>query len=147
MIFNFYLLVAVVLLIRSSAKKGGKKITAQDLINLTNQDKAKLIDLRPTADFDDGHITGSTNIPFANLDDRAHEIKQNEGISLGASSKGTPLINKTILRKIESIKHTITRLTILIAIMLTSPLKIFPRVLLFCQYAEYSSKLCRACTC
>ena len=76
------LLIVIVLLIRSSAKKGGKKITVQDLINLTNQDKARLIDLRSAADFDDGHITGSINIPFANLDDRAHEIKQNEGISL-----------------------------------------------------------------
>ena len=76
------LLVAIVLLIRSSAKKGGKKITAQDLINLTNQNRVKLIDLRPGADFDDGHITGSINIPFANLDDRAHEIKKYEGVSL-----------------------------------------------------------------
>ena len=80
--YSVPLLVAIVLLIRSSAKKGGKKITAQDLINLTNQDKVKLIDLRPAADFDDGHITGSINIPFVNLDDRAHEIKQNEDISL-----------------------------------------------------------------
>ena len=55
--YSVPLLVAVVLLIRSSAKKGGKKITPQDLIHLTNQDKAKLIDLRPAADFDDGHIT------------------------------------------------------------------------------------------
>ena len=80
--YSVPLLVAIVLLIRSSAKKGGKKITAQDLINLTNQDKAKLIDLRPAADFDDGHITGSINIPYKNLDDRAHEIKKYEGISL-----------------------------------------------------------------
>ena len=49
--YSVPLLVAIVLLIRASAKKGGKKITAQDLINLTNQDKAKLIDLRPAADF------------------------------------------------------------------------------------------------
>jgi rhodanese-related sulfurtransferase len=76
------LLVAIVLLIRSSAKKGGKKITPQELINLTNQNKVKLIDLRPASDFDDGHITGSINIPFANLDDRAHEIKKYEGVSL-----------------------------------------------------------------
>jgi len=76
------LLVAIVLLIRSSAKKGGKKITAQDLINLTNQNKVRLIDLRPAADFNDGHITRSINIPFANLDDRAHEIKKYEGVSL-----------------------------------------------------------------
>ena len=80
--YSVPLFVAIVLLIRSSAKKGGKKITAQDLINLTNQDKVKLIDLRSTADFDDGHITGSINIPYANLDDRVHEIKKYEGISL-----------------------------------------------------------------
>ena len=80
--YSVPLLVAIVLLIRSIAKKGGKKITTQDLINLTNQDKVKLIDLRPTADFDDGHITGSINIPYANLDDRVHEIKKYEGISL-----------------------------------------------------------------
>ena len=80
--YSVPLLIVIVLLIRSSAKKGGKKITVQDLINLTNQDKARLIDLRSAADFDDGHITGFINIPFANLDDRAHEIKQNEGISL-----------------------------------------------------------------
>ena len=80
--YSVPLLVAIVLLIRSSAKKGGKKITAQDLINLTNQDKVKLIDLRSTADFDDGHITGSINIPYANIDDRVHEIKKYEGVSL-----------------------------------------------------------------
>ena len=43
---------------------------------------------------------------------------KNDVMSRGASSKGTPLINKTILRKIEQIKHTITRLPILSAIML-----------------------------
>ncbi len=76
------LLIAIFLLIRSSVKKGGKKITPQDLINLTNQDKVELIDLRANSEFNDGHITGSKNIPFANLDDRAHEIKQNDTISL-----------------------------------------------------------------
>ena len=65
--YSVPLLIARILLIRSTAKKGVKKITAQDLINLTNQNKVKLIDLRPAADFDDGHITGSINIPFANL--------------------------------------------------------------------------------
>ena len=80
--YSVPLLVAIVLFIRSIAKKGGKKITAQALIHLTNQDKVKLIDLRSTADFDDGHITGSINIPYANIDDRVHEIKKYEGISL-----------------------------------------------------------------
>ena len=80
--YSVPLLVAIVLLIRSSAKKGGKKINAQDLINLTNQYKVKLLDLRSPADFDYAHITCSINIPYANLDARVHEIKKYEGISL-----------------------------------------------------------------
>jgi rhodanese-related sulfurtransferase len=80
--YSIPLFIAIVLLIRSSAKKGGKKITSQDLINLTNQDKVELIDLRSNSDFNDGHITGSKNIPYINLDDRAHEIKKYDNISL-----------------------------------------------------------------
>ena len=70
------------LLIRSNAIKGGKKITPQDLINLTNQDAAQLIDLRSSNEFDDGHITGSINIPYTDLEDRIHEIKKQEDKSL-----------------------------------------------------------------
>jgi len=38
--YSVPLLVVSILLIRSNAIKGGKKITPQDLINLTNQDAA-----------------------------------------------------------------------------------------------------------
>ncbi|MDA9033072.1 rhodanese-like domain-containing protein [Gammaproteobacteria bacterium] len=75
-------LVVSILLIRSNAIKGGKKITPQDLINLTNQDAAQLIDLRSSNEFDDGHITGSINIPYTDLEDRIHEIKKQEDKSL-----------------------------------------------------------------
>jgi rhodanese-related sulfurtransferase len=74
--------VVVILLIRSNAVKGGKKITPQDLVSLTNQDAAKLIDLRSPNEFADGHITGSINIPYADIEDRLHEIKLQEGKSL-----------------------------------------------------------------
>jgi rhodanese-related sulfurtransferase len=80
--YSVPLLVAIVLLIRSSAKKGGKKITAQELINLTNEGRAKLIDLRPSSEFNDGHITGSINIPFSDLENRSHEIKSYDDRSL-----------------------------------------------------------------
>ena len=76
------LLVVVILLIRSNAVKGGKKITPQDLVSLTNQEAAKLIDLRSPNEFADGHITGSINIPYADIEDRLHEIKLQEGKSL-----------------------------------------------------------------
>ena len=38
--YSVPLLVVLILLIRSHAIKGGKKITPQELINLTNQDAA-----------------------------------------------------------------------------------------------------------
>ena len=80
--YSVPLLVAVILLIRSNAVKGGKKITPQDLVSLTNQDAAKLIDLRSPNEFADGHITGSINIPYADIEDRLHEIKLQDGKSL-----------------------------------------------------------------
>ena len=80
--YSLPLLVVVILLIRSNAVKGGKKITPQDLVSLTNQDAAKLIDLRSPNEFADGHITGSINIPYADIEDRLHEIKLQEGKSL-----------------------------------------------------------------
>lgn len=80
--YSVPLLVVVILLIRSNAVKGGKKITPQDLVSLTNQDAAKLIDLRSPNEFADGHIIGSINIPYADIEDRLHEIKLQEGKSL-----------------------------------------------------------------
>ena len=80
--YSVPLIVVVILLIRSNAVKGGKKITPQDLVSLTNQDAAKLIDLRSPNEFADGHITGSINIPYADIEDRLHEIKLQEGKSL-----------------------------------------------------------------
>lgn len=80
--YSVPLLVVVILLIRSNVVKGGKKITPQDLVSLTNQDAAKLIDLRSPNEFADGHITGSINIPYTDIEDRLHEIKLQEGKSL-----------------------------------------------------------------
>ena len=80
--YSVPLIVVVILLIQSNAVKGGKKITPQDLVSLTNQDAAKLIDLRSPNEFADGHITGSINIPYADIEDRLHEIKLQEGKSL-----------------------------------------------------------------
>tara|TARA_B100001059_G_scaffold234165_1_gene275958 strand:- start:7249 stop:7659 length:411 start_codon:yes stop_codon:yes gene_type:complete len=80
--YSVPLLVVVILLIRSNATKGGKRITPQDLVNITNQNAAQLIDLRSSNEFNDGHITSSTNISYADLEDRMHEIKEQEGKSI-----------------------------------------------------------------
>ena len=100
--YSVPLLVVVILLIRSNAVKGGKKITPQDLVSLTNQNAAKLIDLRSPNEFADGHITGSINIPYADIEDRLHEIKLQEGKSLvlicdsgSQSANAGEVLNKT----------------------------------------------------
>ena len=58
---------AQISLINASSKKGGRKITPQNLISLANDDNAFVIDLRDSEQFQSGHITGSINIPFLNL--------------------------------------------------------------------------------
>ena len=100
--YSVPLLVVVILLIRSNATKGGKRITPQDLVNITNQNAAQLIDLRYSNEFNDGHITGSNNIPYADLEDRMHEIKEQEGKSIvlicdsgSQSSNAGEILNKS----------------------------------------------------
>ena len=61
------LLIVIFLLIYSSSTKGGKKISPQFLISLANNENAFIVDLRNSELFNQGHITGSINIPFNNL--------------------------------------------------------------------------------
>ena len=86
LIEHFYysvpIFVLIILLIRSNATKGGKRISSQELINLSNKDQANLIDLRSSSEFNSGHITGSINIPFADIEDRSHEIKSDKSLVL-----------------------------------------------------------------
>ena len=72
------LLVTIFLLINASSKKGGRKITPQNLILLANDDNAFVVDLRDSQQFQSGHITGSINIPFLNLNKRSNEIPQDK---------------------------------------------------------------------
>ena len=68
------LLTVLVLLILSNAKKGGKKISCQTLISMTNQNRALIIDIRDSESFNAGHITASKNIPQNELTRRINEV-------------------------------------------------------------------------
>ena len=68
------LLTVLVLLILSNAKKGGKKISCQTLISMSNQNRALIIDIRDSESFNAGHITASKNIPQNELTRRINEI-------------------------------------------------------------------------
>ena len=54
-----------------------KKISPQLLISLANNENAFIVDLRNSELFNQGHITGSINIPFNNLSKRFNEIPEN----------------------------------------------------------------------
>lgn len=55
-------------------KRGGTKIPPSELGLLMNNQNAKLIDIRPKAKFDTGHIQGSQNIAFAELKEHLHTL-------------------------------------------------------------------------
>jgi len=72
------LIIAVILFFISNANKGGKKISPQTLIRLSNSDDAMIIDLRDSDSFNAGHITASKNIPLSELSRRSNEIVTSE---------------------------------------------------------------------
>lgn len=67
------LLIALFFLVDSKAS--GKKISPNEVSMRVNQDGAHIIDIRPKAAFDQGHITGSRNIPFDVLRTHIDELK------------------------------------------------------------------------
>ena len=53
----------------SERTKGGKPITAHELITMMNADTAVLVDVRPANEFQAGHIHGAINIPHNKVAD------------------------------------------------------------------------------
>ncbi len=86
----------VFLFLTLDSKSSGKKVSVTELGMLINQQNAQLIDIRDKKSFENGHIQGSRNIPFAKLKDRLEEIRAIEspivvvcdmGIQAGAGVK------------------------------------------------------------
>lgn len=78
---NHYILVSaffalLALLFLAETRRGGKKVSAQDLVTLLNRDAAVVLDIRDRKDFREGHIRESTNIPLASLKEREAELKK-----------------------------------------------------------------------
>lgn len=64
--------VVVLILISFEEARGnglaGKRLSAQEVTHLINRKDATLIDMRDTNAFHDGHIAGSKNVPFKDID-------------------------------------------------------------------------------
>lgn len=60
--------------IYTEMKRGGQTVTPTQLTLLVNQKNAKVIDLRNSPEFRDGHITGSDTVPYGQFNERIPEL-------------------------------------------------------------------------
>ncbi|KAF7276572.1 hypothetical protein GWI33_010070 [Rhynchophorus ferrugineus] len=67
--------VLIVLFFVLEGRRSGRKISPQSLGILTKAQNAQLIDLRDSKDFKQGHISGSRNIPYSQLEKHIDELK------------------------------------------------------------------------
>lgn len=57
-------------------QRSGKSVSPQSLTALVNSHNALVIDVRDPAEFKQGHITGSENVPYSRIGERAAELKK-----------------------------------------------------------------------
>ena len=66
----------------SERSKGGKPVTANELVAMMNADTAVLVDVRPASEFQTGHIHGAINIPHNKVDSRIGELEKSRSMIL-----------------------------------------------------------------
>ena len=71
-------LIILGLFVRNEVSRGGRGVTAQELVNLVNRDGALIIDVRDQKEFSDGHIVDAVNIPHAALPARLSELERHK---------------------------------------------------------------------
>ena len=77
----------LILFIRNEMSRGGKTVSAQELVQLVNNEDALVVDVRDKAEFDAGHIVDAINIPFAKLESRADELAKHKDKPLVVACK------------------------------------------------------------
>ncbi len=70
---TFVLLLA--LFVRNETQRGGKSVSAQQLVDMVNREDAVVLDVRDKKEYDAGHIVDAVNIPYASLESRLSELK------------------------------------------------------------------------
>ena len=74
---TFVILLA--LFVRNEMSRGGKSVSAQELVNLVNRQNALVLDVRDAREFADGHIVDAVNIPHAAVASRLSELESHKG--------------------------------------------------------------------
>lgn len=67
--------VMLVAFVVNEMRRGGRTISAQELVHLVNRESALVLDIRDRKEFEAGHIVGARNIPFAALESRIGELE------------------------------------------------------------------------
>lgn len=80
---------------------GGQKLSAPEAVRLINDRDARVIDVRPAADFKKGHLLGATNIPSDKLKDRLTELDKDKSrpVLLYCALGGTARESALLLRR------------------------------------------------
>ncbi|MYD43485.1 MAG: rhodanese-like domain-containing protein [Gammaproteobacteria bacterium] len=60
----------------NEVKRSGQSISSQQLVNLVNQERAVVLDVRDNTEYAAGHITDAINIPHASLQSRMNELEK-----------------------------------------------------------------------
>jgi rhodanese-related sulfurtransferase len=69
------LMMLVFLFIRHETMRGGEMLSVHQLSNKVNREGAVVLDVRDAAEYRQGHITDSINIPFAKVAERISELE------------------------------------------------------------------------
>lgn len=78
---NHYILVSAFFLLWTlffvtESRRGGQTLTPQGATNMVNRDNALVVDLRDSDEFREGHIAGSINVPYKELENRLSELEK-----------------------------------------------------------------------
>ena len=68
--------VLLALFVHNELRRGGRTVTAQQLVELVNREGALVLDVRDKQEFSAGHIVDAVNIPHAAVAGRLGELKK-----------------------------------------------------------------------
>ena len=64
------------LFVRNEVARGGRSVSAQELVNLVNRDGAVVIDVRDGTEYAQGHIAHAINVPHSAISGRLAELEK-----------------------------------------------------------------------
>lgn len=60
----------------TESRRGGRPLNPQEVTHKMNRENALVVDVRPESEFREGHIPGSINIPYSQLQERMNELTE-----------------------------------------------------------------------